>query len=356
VVHDGSTPPSGNQTKAAPPQGSPIGPKRSGNCWLVQDGWGAAGNIDGAKRETFSATFFLACLAAMQPKGVVLEEIKSTDCMKRREKWVWILIGVALLIGFLALIPFNGDICEKADNAGHKECAAHGLPVYVAFKVQSFLDFLGVAITAVATIAIAWFTYTLRQSTDRLWKAGDDQLKQIRRSANISERALTELEAPHLSIRIIDNGVVVTHLMPERYDRRRLDYAFVNHGRTPAQIVSYSQKIRAVRPGQGSPPPISEELLDHVPYGFIIPPEGREAEVIGMSCATEIEPEYESLLDDSTNFAFLLVAVRYRDVFGSIYFLSLCYMLDKIHNRFILTGDSAPLNEWRKEKGPDQTD
>jgi len=41
----------------------------------VQEGGGAAGIIDGAKRGTFSATFFLACLAAMELEVVVLEDI-----------------------------------------------------------------------------------------------------------------------------------------------------------------------------------------------------------------------------------------------------------------------------------------
>jgi hypothetical protein len=50
-------------------------PKRSGNIWLVQKGRGAAGIIDVAKRGTFSAMFFLACLAAIELEGVVLEEI-----------------------------------------------------------------------------------------------------------------------------------------------------------------------------------------------------------------------------------------------------------------------------------------
>ena len=75
------------------------------------------------------------------------------------------------------------------------------------------------------------------------------------------------------------------------------------------------------------------------------------SETIGMSCSTEIEPEYNLLLQDSKNIAFLLVAVRYRDIFGAIYFISLCYILDNDNHRFVLTGDGAPLNEWRKEKG-----
>jgi hypothetical protein len=108
--------------------------------------------------------------------------------LRRREKYFWVVVGVALLIGFLALIPFNAEICEKADNAGHKECASHGFPVYVAFKVQAFLDFLGVAITAVATIAIAWFTLTLRRSTDKLWDAGERQLALLADSSAAQSR------------------------------------------------------------------------------------------------------------------------------------------------------------------------
>jgi hypothetical protein len=109
--------------------------------------------------------------------------------MTRREKWFWVLVGVALLIGFLALIPFNGEICEKPDNTGHKECASHGLPIYVAFKVQSFLDFLGVAITAVATLAIAWFTLTLRRSTDKLWLSAKGQMEADQRRHDLVNRS-----------------------------------------------------------------------------------------------------------------------------------------------------------------------
>jgi hypothetical protein len=46
------------------------------------------------------------------------------------------------------------------------------------------------AFTALASIAIACFTLTLWRSTDKLWRT--------------SERALTELEAPVISIKIIN--------------------------------------------------------------------------------------------------------------------------------------------------------
>jgi hypothetical protein len=186
--------------------------------------------------------------------------------MKRREKWFWILVGVALLIGFFALIPFNGEICEKADNSGHKECASHGLPVYAALKVQAFLDFLGVAITALATIAIAWFTLTLRRSTDRLWDAGERQLKLAAEisaaqsrdmkasiavardaagAAQKSADALISAERAHLLVSVEENNILdIVGFHGQFNDANREDdletpgvgYFFKNFGKTHATV------------------------------------------------------------------------------------------------------------------------
>ncbi len=40
------------------------------------------------KRGTFSATFFLACLAALELEGVVLEEILRADCNGAGSIWI----------------------------------------------------------------------------------------------------------------------------------------------------------------------------------------------------------------------------------------------------------------------------
>jgi len=73
-------------------------------------------------------------------------------------------------------------------------------------------------ITAIATGFIAWFTLSLRQSTDKLWDAGERQLKltadnfadqsrdmqasiaAANRSATAAERALFELERPWIFV------------------------------------------------------------------------------------------------------------------------------------------------------------
>jgi hypothetical protein len=52
-----------------------------------------------------------------------------------------------------------------------------------------FFGDVSAAITALATIAIAWFTLSLRESTNKLWNAGERQLKQITASSEHQLRA-----------------------------------------------------------------------------------------------------------------------------------------------------------------------
>jgi hypothetical protein len=51
------------------------------------------------------------------------------------------------------------------------------------------LDANGELVTAIATIFIAIFTLTLKQSTDRLWEAGERQIRALRQSVLISIHA-----------------------------------------------------------------------------------------------------------------------------------------------------------------------
>src|SRR5216684_2014562 len=93
---------------------------------------------------------------------------------------VWIVIGTALLLLVLPLvlrlIPYYGQICEPAGEAKVANCTSYQLVPLIVFETAQFLDKMGGAITAVATIAIAIFTFTLKRATDKLWDAGERQL------------------------------------------------------------------------------------------------------------------------------------------------------------------------------------
>ena len=73
----------------------------------------------------------------------------------------WFRLGVALLVigtSFLALPPYS-EYCE-ANNADNYYCAAYSVAVAFSAIVEGHSE----AITALATIAIAWFTWTLYDS------------------------------------------------------------------------------------------------------------------------------------------------------------------------------------------------
>jgi hypothetical protein len=75
-----------------------------------------------------------------------------------------------------------GEICEYTQ-AGQKECTTHHIILVALWKIQKVLNDIGATITALATIAIAVFTYTLKKSTDKLWDAGERQLKSAQEAA-----------------------------------------------------------------------------------------------------------------------------------------------------------------------------
>lgn len=104
---------------------------------------------------------------------------------------VWIVIGTAvLLVLLLALrfIPYYGQICEPAGEAKVAICTSHQLLPFIVFEVAQFLDKMGGAITAVATIAIAIFTFTLKRATDKLWEAGERQLNLLAETSAAQSR------------------------------------------------------------------------------------------------------------------------------------------------------------------------
>jgi hypothetical protein len=97
--------------------------------------------------------------------------------LRRREKLFWLCIGAILIVLFLSIIPSHYPICEVTEKSQEKDCPSYQFVPFIAIKVQQILDRMGGVLTALATIAIACFTLSLRQSTDKLWDAGERQLK-----------------------------------------------------------------------------------------------------------------------------------------------------------------------------------
>jgi hypothetical protein len=139
----------------------------------------------------------------------------------------WTAIGcfgliLVVLIGASYFVPLYEDICDQSEQTGAKECAPYHLVTYTLWHLFKALDAASVAITALATFAIAWFTLTLRRSTDRLWKAGDDQMALTREMSIRQMRAYVSLEASPDKPAVYDGKAFAVVLKA------------VNRGQTPA--------------------------------------------------------------------------------------------------------------------------
>jgi hypothetical protein len=65
-------------------------------------------------------------------------------------------------------LDFTGQICEYNQATKHENCTTYSLFPFLFIKVFNTLNYYGVAITALATVAIGVFTLTLKLSTDKL--------------------------------------------------------------------------------------------------------------------------------------------------------------------------------------------
>jgi hypothetical protein len=100
----------------------------------------------------------------------------------RRKRLLWIGVGIAVVgIAFLVFPPY-GAYCES-NHANNYYCAAYEVTV----ALGAFVDSHNGAVTAIATIFIGLFTYTLKRATDKLWSAGERQLEHAKREFTSAE-------------------------------------------------------------------------------------------------------------------------------------------------------------------------
>lgn len=189
-----------------------------------------------------------------------------------------------------------------------------------------------------------WFLVALNFflvcSTLLLWKANN-------RSAKIAERALTDLEAPFVSIKINNTGLTITG---NNVSFGMLRWCAVNHGRSPATIVEIFDAVRTVEIGRGYPPIIdlAEAKGDRMPYGVLAPPNKESEEFPFLAVASLIDEANRNGLPFSQIIPFFVGYVRYKDILQNRYIVGFCFMFDRNGNRWILSGDEK-YNYCRKE-------
>jgi hypothetical protein len=109
---------------------------------------------------------------------------------------------VGIVAGFLLILiaawfsGSTGEICKEA-KSGHEQCSTYNLAPFILFQIREAIHAIEGVITALATVAIAWFTWTLWQSSEKMWNA----TKIAADAADRSARAAIGLQLPIIRMR-----------------------------------------------------------------------------------------------------------------------------------------------------------
>ena len=167
-----------------------------------------------------------------------------------------VVFGFALLffgVWLIGWIPATAQYCEYNSYTEHEKCVSYQMPLVAIRYVGWFLDAISPALTALATVAIGAFTFTLYRATDRLWQAGERQIKvagdaanaaekaasAAQRSAEVAEDTLTKVQRPYL---FIYDVIGIRPGITEHIDGH-IPYAVANLGHTPAIIERVEARI-----------------------------------------------------------------------------------------------------------------
>ena len=117
------------------------------------------------------------------------------------------------------------------------------LPAYVLWEIGKFLNWISPAITAIATTFIGLFTWTLWQSTDKLWKETRTSAQAAERQANV----MIAVESPIPLIvgfkfaqysQIPGETVIADTVPPGPIPPNcRVLFCIENKGRTPLRLI-----------------------------------------------------------------------------------------------------------------------
>jgi hypothetical protein len=174
-----------------------------------------------------------------------------------------------------------------------------------------------------------------------------------KKSVKIQERALTELEAPFISVKITDPGIVWNKIQKITFGE--LKFCFANYGHTPAYILEFIERVTPQDIDKGLPEPIDpiKERGAPMPYGVIAPPQDQTQEFKAIPNVDFFEGgKYDPPLKEVTKKAYFRGYVRYADIFNNRYIIGFSFVFDIAGNRWILMGNEDH-NYCRKEKnGP----
>ena len=214
-----------------------------------------------------------------------------------------ILFGMFLAVAIFAMgVVFESSRHPPGDNQYAHGANNGGTPI-VADNGIKITDWL-----------LVLLNFFLVGSTLMLWKANN-------RSAQVAERALTDLERPFVGVKILEDGLFN---LENGVEHKSLRFRLVNYGRTPATITQLFDDIIICQCGK------TPTLLDttteenKIPMGFIIGADSEAYQLSDRRYADRFSEAELRAFTMGTDDVFFLGFVRYRDIFNNKYQTGFC--------------------------------
>jgi hypothetical protein len=138
----------------------------------------------------------------------------------------------------IGAIPNEAQYCSENQQTKQEDCATYNIALIAFWKIGEFLEKASDAITALASVAIALFTWTLYRTTNKLWEAGERQIgvakdaaDAAKRSATVAEETINKLERPYVLPADISR---ITFAIYKAARIGRVSFKIGNYGKTPA--------------------------------------------------------------------------------------------------------------------------
>jgi hypothetical protein len=256
----------------------------------------------------------------------------------KRLKGHEIALGFALGVGLFAVTAIflsvsdivPREICEQTGEQNQKQCATYGVPFVLAWSIGKALNWLAPLLGAFATIAIAYYTFSLKRATNNLWHASSEQAntaliaaQAAKKSADVSESALNpfvtvEIDEAHICA-ILDraDGAKIPVVVSNAY----INFRFQNYGRTPAIVKAI--KVESII--SKTPPSRDAEILIDIGANrvarFEIPFGKTHLPIMASN-------EERMALPRQDTFVWFFGMIEFDDMFGAEYISKFCMKYD----------------------------
>jgi hypothetical protein len=245
-----------------------------------------------------------------------------------------VLIALLTSAVWVVVVALQSDpsayqkICETDHYTGQEKCSAHNVLYVIAWYAGEGLNYVAPALTAFATIAIAWFTLILKRSTDRLWRAGKKQFR-------LASDEFIATHRPIIRVRRIN-------LQGNRNDFSSFSVRLANVGETDATIEQIGSGLARKENGawRGDEPPEPGGSNTIRPNRFIAVGTWQDFLLVGR-----VDPEAAAAIRGRTHELYVVGEVAYSDnKTGIVRNTGFCWIYDHRTRDFRRSKDDEEYN------------